>query len=179
MHPRAPARLLSLFRHFSRSASVSSGNSGSGSHTHTTVNPRLSRVMSFSKDEPEAGPTQEPTKPPPEFNFPLSEIPKNPLGEGRFIRTAAALIIGYVSHGVQERTRLGSSLVFVKRNVYLGTCCYAWTWRERAYWKCLRTEMKSLTGRPSTGTRITSLGTASNMELNCEYFYCAVLLCSC
>ncbi|TCD68792.1 hypothetical protein EIP91_009806 [Steccherinum ochraceum] len=57
--------------------------------------------MSFSKDEPEAtaagGPdlsTKDPAAPPVEFNFPLSEIPKNPLGEGKFIRTAAALIIG-------------------------------------------------------------------------------------
>ncbi|CAL1709687.1 unnamed protein product [Somion occarium] len=30
----------------------------------------------------------------PKFNFPLSEIPKNPLGEGRYIKSAAALIIG-------------------------------------------------------------------------------------
>lgn len=36
------------------------------------------------------------TPPPPEFNFPLSEVPKrNPLGqEGRYIKTAAALVIG-------------------------------------------------------------------------------------
>ena len=31
------------------------------------------------------------------YNFPLSEIPKNPLGEGKFIKTAGCLIIGYVS----------------------------------------------------------------------------------
>ncbi|KAA1471936.1 Molybdopterin binding protein [Dentipellis sp. KUC8613] len=30
----------------------------------------------------------------PEFNFELSPIPKNPLGEGRYIKTAAALMIG-------------------------------------------------------------------------------------
>lgn len=28
------------------------------------------------------------------YNFPVSEVPKNPLGEGRYIKTAAALIIG-------------------------------------------------------------------------------------
>ncbi|KAG2126590.1 hypothetical protein DEU56DRAFT_538975 [Suillus clintonianus] len=28
------------------------------------------------------------------INFPNSPIPKNPLGEGRYIKTAAALIIG-------------------------------------------------------------------------------------
>ena len=35
----------------------------------------------------------------PKFNFPVSEVPKNPLGEGKFIKTAAALIIGYVVVG--------------------------------------------------------------------------------
>ncbi|KAG1743808.1 putative molybdopterin binding domain-containing protein [Suillus lakei] len=36
-----------------------------------------------------------PPKPPaPVVNFPNSPIPKNPLGEGRYIKTAAALIIG-------------------------------------------------------------------------------------
>ena len=39
------------------------------------------------------------TAPPSEerkYNFPVSEVPRNPLGEGRYIKTAAALIIGYV-----------------------------------------------------------------------------------
>ena len=30
------------------------------------------------------------------YNFPVSDIPPNPLGEGRYIKTAAALIIGCV-----------------------------------------------------------------------------------
>lgn len=30
------------------------------------------------------------------YNFPLSEIPKNPLGEGKFVKTAGCLIIGCV-----------------------------------------------------------------------------------
>ncbi|TFK89524.1 Molybdopterin binding protein [Polyporus arcularius HHB13444] len=30
----------------------------------------------------------------PQFNFPVSPVPENPLGEGRYIRTAAALMIG-------------------------------------------------------------------------------------
>lgn len=30
------------------------------------------------------------------YNFPLSEIPKNPLGEGKYIKTAGCLIIGCV-----------------------------------------------------------------------------------
>ena len=33
----------------------------------------------------------------PKFNFEVSPVPPNPLGEGRYIRTAAALVIGYVS----------------------------------------------------------------------------------
>ena len=32
----------------------------------------------------------------PKFNFEVSPVPPNPLGEGRYIRTAAALVIGYV-----------------------------------------------------------------------------------
>jgi hypothetical protein len=31
-----------------------------------------------------------------ELDFPITPVPKNPLGEGKYIRTAAALIIGYV-----------------------------------------------------------------------------------
>ena len=30
-----------------------------------------------------------------ELNFQITPVPKNPLGEGKYIRTAAALIIGY------------------------------------------------------------------------------------
>jgi hypothetical protein len=31
-----------------------------------------------------------------ELNFPITPVPKNPLGDGKYIRTAAALIIGCV-----------------------------------------------------------------------------------
>ncbi|KAG0698789.1 MoaB/Mog domain-containing protein, partial [Suillus ampliporus] len=41
-----------------------------------------------AKDKPLPNPTA------PVVDFPISSIPKNPLGEGRFIKTAAALIIG-------------------------------------------------------------------------------------
>ena len=34
----------------------------------------------------------------PKFNFELSPVPANPLGEGRYIKTAAALVIGCVRH---------------------------------------------------------------------------------
>jgi hypothetical protein len=40
---------------------------------------------------------QPPPLQPTSYNFPLSPIPRNPLGEGRYIKTAAALIIGYRS----------------------------------------------------------------------------------
>ncbi|KAF8980380.1 MoaB/Mog domain-containing protein [Cyathus striatus] len=38
--------------------------------------------------------SEESAKPPQTFTFPVSPIPPNPLGEGKYIRTAAALIIG-------------------------------------------------------------------------------------
>jgi len=46
-----------------------------------------------------------------ELTFPITPVPKNPLGEGKYIRTAAALIIGYVpieapiSWGMAERSK--------------------------------------------------------------------------
>ena len=39
-----------------------------------------------------------PTTEQPKWNFPLSPVPPNPLGEGRYIKTAAALIIGCVAY---------------------------------------------------------------------------------
>ena len=47
------------------------------------------RTMSTATAAPDSVPL------PPPITFPKSPIPKNPLGEGKFIRTAAALIIGY------------------------------------------------------------------------------------
>jgi len=47
------------------------------------------RAMSTTTTAPDPVPS------PPPITFPKSPIPKNPLGEGKFIRTAAALIIGY------------------------------------------------------------------------------------
>ncbi|KAJ7262296.1 MoaB/Mog domain-containing protein [Mycena haematopus] len=41
---------------------------------------------------------QPPPRPAPAASFSLSPVPKNPLGEGRYIRTAACLIIGQSSH---------------------------------------------------------------------------------
>lgn len=37
-----------------------------------------------------------------EYNFPVSEQPKNPLGEGRYIKSAAALIIGWVPDAAHD-----------------------------------------------------------------------------
>jgi len=56
--------------------------------------------MSSAKEATAAGgpdlSTKDPnsSKPEPEYNFTLSDVPENPLGEGRYIKTAAALIIG-------------------------------------------------------------------------------------
>ena len=87
---RAGARLLLLSRHISRSSFVP-----------TFVSPLLARAMSTDENQATGasaprvqvtpGSDQEPKR---VYNFPVSEIPKNPLGEGRYIRTAAALIIG-------------------------------------------------------------------------------------
>ena len=55
--------------------------------------------MASQEPTPAAGPdlsTKDPTKPEPKFNFPVSEIPKNPLGDGKYIKSAACLIIGCV-----------------------------------------------------------------------------------
>ena len=60
------------------------------------------RTMSTApaKDVPAepAAPTPGPPKDQelPKMNFPVSPMPENPLGEGQYIKTAAALIIGYV-----------------------------------------------------------------------------------
>ena len=40
-----------------------------------------------------------------ELTFPLTPVPKNPLGEGKYIRTAAALIIGCVPIGAPASRR--------------------------------------------------------------------------
>ncbi|THH31849.1 hypothetical protein EUX98_g2354 [Antrodiella citrinella] len=91
MHPRATTRLLALSRQFSRSAPSFTNN-------NLPSNPRLSRVMSFSEDAKDEVPPGSKVEDKPavvsQFNFALSEVPKNPLGEGRWIKTAAALIIG-------------------------------------------------------------------------------------
>lgn len=86
MHSRPVARLFALQRHLTRPARISS--------LRTQIR------MSSQEHTPAAGPDLS-TKPPiqsePKFNFPVSEIPKNPLGEGKYIKSAACLIIGYVS----------------------------------------------------------------------------------
>lgn len=66
---RAAARLLSLSRHLVRPPPALS----------------LSRAMSA-----------EAVAQPKVYDFAVSDVPANPLGEGRYIKTAAALIIGCV-----------------------------------------------------------------------------------
>jgi len=84
---RATTRLLSLAQHFSRS------------RTTPLSLPRFARSMSTVNNQTTgatapAAPDVANQEPKVVYNFPLSEIPKNPLGEGRYIKTAAALIIG-------------------------------------------------------------------------------------
>lgn len=40
-----------------------------------------------------------------DLNFPITLVPRNPLGEGKYIRSAAALIIGCVSAGIPTSNR--------------------------------------------------------------------------
>ncbi|KAK7683820.1 hypothetical protein QCA50_013196 [Cerrena zonata] len=83
MHSRPIARPFALQRHLTRPARISS--------------PRSQIRMSSQEHTPAARPdlsTKPPTQSEPKFNFPVSEIPKNPLGEGKYIKSAACLIIG-------------------------------------------------------------------------------------
>jgi len=41
-----------------------------------------------------------------ELSFPITPVPKNPLGEGKYIRTAAALIIGCVPIEIPASRRM-------------------------------------------------------------------------
>lgn len=88
MHSRSVTRLFALQRHLARPARISSLRS------------QIRMSSSSHEPAPAAEPvsTKDATRPePPKFNFPVSEIPKNPLGEGRYIKSAACLIIGCVS----------------------------------------------------------------------------------
>jgi hypothetical protein len=72
------SRLLSLSAHFVRPVSTP---------TTRSVHRRMSST-------PPPSPSPTPIIPGKDYDFPLSPVPKNPLGEGRYIKTAAALIIG-------------------------------------------------------------------------------------
>ncbi|KAI0657599.1 MoaB/Mog domain-containing protein [Cubamyces menziesii] len=87
------------FAHFASkshySYRLSSLNTSQGpAATLEQVSSRTS-IASMSTSTP-AAPAADPSAPTeqPKWNFPLSPVPPNPLGEGRYIKTAAALIIG-------------------------------------------------------------------------------------
>jgi len=82
--------------------------------------------------------TSTPSLPPPKITFELSPVPPNPLGEGRCIRTAAALIIGYASFHIKR--------------------AFEWTWSLG---------MKFSTVKPWTGIPTVSPSTVSRMESTC------------
>ncbi|KAL4253362.1 Molybdopterin binding protein [Abortiporus biennis] len=81
MQPRATARLFALSRQLNRRPILS-------------VCLRTRTMSSTNANTLSAEPTATESKPEPVYNFPLSDIPRNPLGEGNFIKTAACLIIG-------------------------------------------------------------------------------------
>ncbi|KAI0795494.1 MoaB/Mog domain-containing protein [Abortiporus biennis] len=81
MQPRATARLFALSRQLNRRPIPS-------------VCLRTRTMSSTNANTVSAEPTATESKPEPVYSFPLSDIPRNPLGEGNFIKTAACLIIG-------------------------------------------------------------------------------------
>ncbi|EKM56688.1 uncharacterized protein PHACADRAFT_253952 [Phanerochaete carnosa HHB-10118-sp] len=97
MHPgtQAGARLLLLSRHFARPSPASYNPVHYLAHSRRVMssmvkNETTGAVAPPAPDAP--GPAgQEPKV---TYNFPVSDFPPNPLGEGRYIKTAAALVIG-------------------------------------------------------------------------------------
>lgn len=98
--PSTTFRLLSVSRHFTRPLASSNPYL---SQRNPPRSPHLfSQLSSMSQPSVPADPSasgansaatrNEPTQ----WDFPVSQIPANPLGEGRYIKTAAALIIGCV-----------------------------------------------------------------------------------
>lgn len=68
---------------------------------HLSTRPARSSIISRTMSSSSASSSSEsqPQQPPvqlPSLNFEVSPVPKNPLGEGRWIKTAACLIIGCV-----------------------------------------------------------------------------------
>lgn len=95
---RAGARLLSLSRHLAHAPASGrlAPHRFAALRVMSTVQNETGAAAPAATDAAKAAPGQEPKV---VYNFPVSEVPKNPLGEGRYIKTAAALIIGYVLCG--------------------------------------------------------------------------------
>lgn len=90
MHLRATSRLFSLFRHLESSRTLQFPLLPSIQPT-----PVINMTANLPPSESGGGGSGVSAQnAEPVYNFPLSEVPKNPLGEGRYIKTAAALIIG-------------------------------------------------------------------------------------
>ncbi|KAI0088259.1 MoaB/Mog domain-containing protein [Irpex rosettiformis] len=86
---RATTRLLSLVQHCH------------GPRSSTSASPRVTlptrlggRTMATVAHQTTGAAVPPIAEEKPKHNFSVSEVPKNPLGEGRYIKTAAALIIG-------------------------------------------------------------------------------------
>lgn len=95
---RATTRLLSLVQHChgprSSGHQLTAATLGSlRTRSMTTVDNQTTGAAAPAGATTSTQPAQAER---PKYNFPVSEVPKNPLGEGRYIKTAAALVIGYV-----------------------------------------------------------------------------------
>jgi hypothetical protein len=67
-----------------------------------TLSTRLARTSRLPSPAHPRSMSSTPQKTTPLYNFPLSPVPKDPLGNGRYIKTAAALVIGCVSSSTKE-----------------------------------------------------------------------------
>lgn len=101
MTTAATRRLLSLSSHLVRPTN----STATLRRARSNPNPKQMSTLSAS-----APPPPFPTEV--TFNFELSKNPKNTLGEGKCIRTAAALIIGYVHVGYPPNTYRTNKLMW-------------------------------------------------------------------
>lgn len=109
---------------------------------------------------------------PPEFNFPVSPVPENPLGEGRYIKTAAALMIGYGSpismHQLYELADFCYGMLV--RVIRTGLC--GGIGMGNVVMSCGQlpySETRSSMARRSIATLITLRGSVLKMALTCGF----------
>lgn len=92
---------------------------------HTTLLRTLYQVPKIPHHRPMSSSNSRPTSPsnaevqlkPPPVTFPISPVPPNPLGEGKYIKTAAALIIGWVPKPVWDISQNVEAIVIQGWNI--------------------------------------------------------------